>query len=178
MFGKKYTPTIHRDDRGEFCELFSSSNDSFFGGAIRQVSLSTNERNVFRGMHFQYDQPMKKGMRVVHGAVDLIEMDMRPLSPTFGKFAVKYAQEGPSIYYAPAWVARGFFTYDLDTVIEYFHDACFNPAGSVTISYTELTGYDVNRATMSPKDRYHGMLLSEWKEKAIRENIFVDSQND
>jgi dTDP-4-dehydrorhamnose 3,5-epimerase len=176
-FSFKHTPRISRDNRGEFSELYNSSLDLLFPNGIKQISTSRSKENVFRGMHFQYDPPMAKAMRVVSGTIKLIEMDVNPYSPNFGRIQWRYAFPSVTQYYAPAHIARGFLTLEDDTVIEYFQDATFNPATSMTISLTDadlMHHYVPDNSIMSEKDR-NGMNLVDWKEFAISKKIFVDT---
>lgn len=61
------TPDVHEDDRGFFMETHRS--DQLQDAGIIDVFVQDNhsrsvERNIIRGLHFQYDPPMGKLMRV------------------------------------------------------------------------------------------------------------------
>lgn len=82
-------PRVYGDDRGFFYESF---NHVKFEQAIgRQVSFvqdnhSRSARNVLRGLHYQIQQPQGKLVRVVHGEVFDVAVDLRRGSPTFGRW--------------------------------------------------------------------------------------------
>jgi dTDP-4-dehydrorhamnose 3,5-epimerase len=177
-FNTRIVPPLHKDVRGHFQELYNINTDKHFPTGIKQISTSYSKFGVFRGMHFQYDAPMAKAMRVVTGAVKLIDMDMRPLSPTFGKIQYIWAFEAsPVLYYAPAYIARGFQAVTADVRIEYFQDASFNPDTAMTISLSKVDFDNLHISEgviMSEKDK-NGMTLEEWREFAISNKIFVDS---
>lgn len=119
------------DERGYFSETYRKSD------FIKNQNLSSPDNHVFfqsnesfskkgtvRGLHFQWNPPMGKLVRTLHGRMVDIILDIRKNSPTFGK-AVMYEMQ--SIYsdeYSEwIWIPHGFAhgNYFLeDTVIEYF----------------------------------------------------------
>ncbi len=82
------TPVFH-DDRGFFLETFrASSYASLLGSGVAfvQDNFSYSRHGVLRGMHYQVKQPQGKLVRVVYGQVFDVVVDMRPASPTFGRW--------------------------------------------------------------------------------------------
>src|SRR5690606_902952 len=76
------------DDRGYFMEVYRQ--DSFAELGITQAPFvqdnhSRSTRGVVRGLHFQYDPPMAKLMRVTVGTALLVAVDIRKGSPTLGQ---------------------------------------------------------------------------------------------
>lgn len=51
-----------------------------------QDNQSSSSKGVLRGMHFQKQFPQAKLVRVIHGMVYDVAVDLRPESPTFGKY--------------------------------------------------------------------------------------------
>ena len=49
-----------------------------------QDNFSLSKKNVLRGIHYQISQPQGKLVRVTHGAVLDIAVDLRRSSPAFG----------------------------------------------------------------------------------------------
>ena len=80
-------PRRFGDDRGWFAELLQADAFAELGlpTAFRQVNQSRSERGVVRGLHFQWDPPQGKLMRVVRGRAFLVAVDIRPGSPTLGR---------------------------------------------------------------------------------------------
>jgi dTDP-4-dehydrorhamnose 3,5-epimerase len=89
-------PALFADDRGWFME---SWNQPRFDAALNELGLpaprpfvqdnhSCSRRGVLRGLHFQLP-PHAQGklVRVVRGAVFDVAVDIRPGSPTFGRWA-------------------------------------------------------------------------------------------
>src|SRR5215469_12500110 len=83
------SPTIYRDDRGAFLETFNQRHISEAGlpAVWTQDNFSLSKKNVLRGIHYQIGQPQGKLVRVTHGAVLDIAVDLRRSSATFGKHA-------------------------------------------------------------------------------------------
>jgi len=105
------TPEIFKDDRGFFTESYRKDKFSEFGLDIEfvQDNHSRSAKNVVRGLHFQWEPPMGKLMRVTQGAAFLVAVDIRVGSPTFGKWVgVEASVDNRKQVYAPAGFARGF----------------------------------------------------------------------
>ena len=105
------TPEIFQDDRGFFIETYRKDKFSEFGlyAEFVQDNHSRSAKNVVRGLHFQWEPPMGKLMRVTLGMAFLVAVDIRIGSPTFGKWeGVEASAENRKEVYAPAGFARGF----------------------------------------------------------------------
>ena len=83
-------PKVFGDERGFFLESF---NQQAFDAAIGsqatfvQDNHSRSARGVLRGLHLQMPpQQQGKLVRVVHGSVFDVAVDLRPGSPTFGRW--------------------------------------------------------------------------------------------
>src|SRR5271165_4458097 len=81
-------PGVFEDSRGLFSETFRA--DQFKSLALPtafvQDNLSRSVKGVVRGLHFQWDPPMGKLMRVSLGNAFLVAVDIRKGSPTLGKW--------------------------------------------------------------------------------------------
>jgi dTDP-4-dehydrorhamnose 3,5-epimerase len=101
-----FTPTIHRDDRGEFLEWFQ--DDAFAAGpghplGLAQANCSVSRRGVLRGIHFADSPPgQAKYVMCAAGAILDVVVDVRVGSPTFGAWrAVRLdAQSHQAVYLA------------------------------------------------------------------------------
>ena len=83
---KIVVPKAMRDDRGFFMEVYRQDLFAQLGLPDRflQLNLSRSSRGVIRGLHFQWDPPMGKLMRVALGRAFLVAVDIRVGSPTLG----------------------------------------------------------------------------------------------
>src|SRR5271155_4802120 len=81
-------PDTFRDDRGFFMETFREDQFKTLGipSHFVQDNHSGSVRGVLRGLHFQWDPPMGKLMRVTRGTAFLVAVDIRKGSPTLGKW--------------------------------------------------------------------------------------------
>lgn len=135
------TPKVHEDARGFFMETFRADELAAVGITDNFVqdnhSLSVAQ-NTVRGLHFQYDAPMAKLMRVTRGSAFLVAVDIRKGSPTLGKwFGIEASAEDKKQLYAPAGFARGFQTLVENTEVQYKVDAFFNPDAQGEIAWND-----------------------------------------
>ncbi|MEY4701423.1 MAG: dTDP-4-dehydrorhamnose 3,5-epimerase [Pseudomonadota bacterium] len=105
-------PTVFGDDRGFFFESF---NQRRFEEAIgRSVSFvqdnhSRSSRGVLRGLHYQVEQTQGKLLRVIHGEIFDVAVDIRRNSPTFGRWvAATLSAENKKQMWVPEGFAHGF----------------------------------------------------------------------
>ncbi|MBH0779024.1 dTDP-4-dehydrorhamnose 3,5-epimerase family protein [Nocardia bovistercoris] len=84
------TPRVLRDERGAFAETFKASEFEKATGRpfeLCQVNCSTSAAGVLRGIHYTEDPPgQAKYVTCVRGAFLDVVVDLRPDSPTFGRW--------------------------------------------------------------------------------------------
>ena len=123
------------DQRGYFTETFRAldfiNNDlNIFPHGIMQSNESFSQKNVLRGLHFQWNPNMGKLVRTITGhMVDLV-LDLRQGSPTQGKImafdmAAKATDNSSSWIWVPEGCAHGNFFLE-DSYIEYYCSASYN----------------------------------------------------
>jgi len=105
-------PTIHGDDRGFFLETFQLKRYSDLAG-INEVFVQDNHsrssKNVLRGLHYQKNKPQGKLVSVVKGEVYDVAVDIRPKSPSFGKWeGVVLSDKNKKQFWVPPGFAHGF----------------------------------------------------------------------
>ena len=105
-------PKMFGDSRGFFYESFNQrSFEAAIGGpaGFVQDNHSRSARNVLRGLHYQVEQPQGKLVRVVAGAVFDVAVDIRPASPTFGRWVgVELTADNRRQLWIPPGLAHGF----------------------------------------------------------------------
>ncbi len=82
-------PKIFGDDRGFFFESFNArvfAQATDLNVTFVQDNHSKSARHVLRGLHYQTQQAQGKLVRVVAGEVFDVVVDVRPESPTYGKW--------------------------------------------------------------------------------------------
>lgn len=104
-------PRAFRDERGFFLESFQKQRyaDAGIIDDFIQDNHSHSVMNVLRGMHFQVLRPQAQFVSIIRGAIYDVAVDLRPNSPTFGKWygVTLSASEPRQLYMAPGF-AHGF----------------------------------------------------------------------
>ena len=107
-----FEPRVFGDARGFFFESFSSKVfDEAVGRKVQfvQDNHSQSQKGVLRGLHYQVRQPQGKLVRVTQGAVFDVALDIRPGSPTFGRWAgVELTGDNQRQLWVPPGLAHGF----------------------------------------------------------------------
>lgn len=105
-------PRVFGDTRGFFMESYNRiAFDEAVGRHVEfvQDNHSRSARGVLRGLHYQIEQPQGKLVRVTHGAVYDVAVDIRRSSATFGKWVgVELTAENHRQLWIPAGFAHGF----------------------------------------------------------------------
>ena len=118
-------PAVFGDERGWFMETF---NEPRFHAELAKLGLppprpfvqdnhSCSRAGVLRGMHFQVP-PHAQGklVRVTQGAAWDVAVDIRPDSPTFGRWVgVELTAENRRQLWIPEGLAHGFLALQDDT---------------------------------------------------------------
>lgn len=105
-------PKVFGDERGFFFESFNQRAFNAATGtefSFVQDNHSRSARGVLRGLHYQVVQPQGKLVRVVRGSVFDVAVDIRPGSPTFGKwFGLELSEHNNRQLWVPPGLAHGF----------------------------------------------------------------------
>ena len=105
-------PKVFGDERGFFFESFNKKQFKVLTGIDKefvQDNHSKSSKGVLRGLHYQIKQPQGKLVRVVHGEVFDVAVDLRKSSPTFGQWAgVNMSAENKRQLWVPEGFAHGF----------------------------------------------------------------------
>ena len=104
---KVFRPRVFEDDRGHFFESFRSSwlpNVEFV-----QDNQSQSVKKTLRGLHYQFESPQGKLVRVVDGVVFDVAVDIRQSSPHFGQAVSRVlSAENKEMMWVPPGFAHGF----------------------------------------------------------------------
>jgi dTDP-4-dehydrorhamnose 3,5-epimerase len=170
------TPEMFKDDRGFFTETYRKDKFSQFGLDLEflQDNHSRSARNVVRGLHFQWEPPMGKLMRVTFGSAFLVAVDIRLGSPTFGKwYGVEASFENRRQVYAPAGFARGFCVLSEFAEIQYKCTGIYNGKAESGILWNDPAigiEWPVTSPILSTKDTV-AQTLQQWTEKEESKNF-------
>lgn len=162
------------DSRGYFCEVFKKEEfEANIGKSdFVQDNESVSTYGVLRGLHFQAGEySQAKLVRVSHGRVLDVAVDLRKDSPTFGKYvSVELSSENGKMLYIPRHFAHGFVVLSDIAQFQYKVDNIYAPQSEHTLKYDDET---INVDWIIPKSE---MKLSEkdcqgYGLKIIKENI-------
>lgn len=160
-------PDIFQDGRGFFSETFRTDQFEALGlpTLFVQDNHSRSAKGVIRGLHFQWDPPMGKLMRVTVGSAFLVAVDIRKGSPTLGKWVgTEASAENRRMVWAPAGFARGFCALADDTEIQYKCTGIYNSKAESAILWNDPEigiQWPVREPLVSEKDR-KARSLAEW----------------
>jgi len=147
------------DERGSFMEMYRSDNFQQIGipGTFVQENYSFSKKGVIRGLHFQWDPPMGKLMRVLSGKAFMVAADIRKGSPFFGRwYGLETSRRERLQIWAPAGFARGFCALSETVEIQYLCTGTYNPACESGIRWNDPDlniEWPVTEPLLSPKDR-------------------------
>ncbi|MDR2403986.1 MAG: dTDP-4-dehydrorhamnose 3,5-epimerase [Spirochaetaceae bacterium] len=116
------TPKVFGDSRGYFFESWSARDFEAAGlsFAFVQDNQSRSVRGVLRGLHFQKTHPQGKLVRVIAGEIFDVAVDIRPGSPSRGKWhGVLLSGERQNQFYIPPGFAHGFLVLSDSAVFAY-----------------------------------------------------------
>ncbi|WP_419810555.1 dTDP-4-dehydrorhamnose 3,5-epimerase [Bacterioplanoides sp.] len=116
-------PRVFGDERGFFLETFQADRYREVAGIdleFVQDNHSRSSHGVLRGLHYQIHKPQGKLVRVVAGEVFDVAVDIRPGSPTYGKWeGVILSAENKRQFWIPPGLAHGFLVLSESADFEY-----------------------------------------------------------
>src|SRR5580692_10107497 len=139
-----------------------------------QDNHSGSVRGVLRGLHFQWEPPMGKLMRVTRGTAFLVAVDIRKGSPTLGKwFGSEISAESRKQIWAPAGFARGFCTLSDFAEIQYKCTGIYNGKAESGIRWDDPEigiRWPIADVQLSEKDR-KAQTFKQWLASPESENF-------
>lgn len=157
-------PDRYRDHRGYFMESYRA--DHFIAMGLPtdfvQDNQSRSVRNVIRGLHLQVDPPIGKLLRVIRGAVQLVEVDVRVGSSTYGEHVtIDVTDENARLVWIPPGFANGFCVISDEADVHYKCTAIYNPSGERAVNPFDPAlhiTWKTDAPIVSDKDRTAPML--------------------
>ncbi len=136
-------PQIFRDQRGFFFESFNQRAflaATGLGMTFVQDNHSTSRQGVLRGLHYQYQQPQGKLIRVVEGEIFDVAVDLRRSSPTCGQWVGAWlnAQTHQQLWIPPGF-AHGFWVKSPTAQVLYKATDYYNPGDEYTLLWNDPT---------------------------------------
>lgn len=137
-------PKIIGDERGSFMESFNEK--TFSDGIGQQVHFvqdnqSFSIKGVLRGLHYQTgEHAQAKLVRVLHGKVLDVAVDLRPDSPTYGQYeSILLTGDNHVQFFIPRGFAHGFLVLSETATFFYKCDNFYNKESEGGIIYNDQT---------------------------------------
>jgi len=152
-------PAIFQDERGWFMESYNQDRfDAFnLNFTFVQDNLSFSKSEVLRGLHFQ-KKPFEQGklIKVIHGEVLDVALDIRPDSPTFGQhYSVILSGKNQNMLYLPEGFAHGFVAIK-DSYLFYKCTKTYHKDSDTGIAYNDpelAIDWNIASPVISEKDK-------------------------
>ncbi|EKZ5694088.1 MULTISPECIES: dTDP-4-dehydrorhamnose 3,5-epimerase [Klebsiella] len=160
-------PKVFGDERGFFLETFEKKRYQDMleiDYDFVQDNHSRSTKGVLRGLHYQTVHPQGKLVRVVRGEVFDVAVDIRPNSPTYGKWeGVILSEENKKQFWIPPGLAHGFIVLSDIADFEYKCTDYYNPTGEGCLLWNDPQvgiQWPLSNPMLSEKDKA-GKLLKE-----------------
>lgn len=137
---KLIKPRVFRDSRGFFLESYS--RDRYVASGVPEVWVQDNHslsrEGTLRGLHYQSTPGQAKLVRVTLGRIFDVLVDIRPDSPTFGKWhgveidAVEHSQ-----VYVPIGFAHGFAVLSETAEVQYKVSSPYDAKNECSIRWND-----------------------------------------
>ena len=138
-----FEPRVFGDSRGYFFESYNEKQFAEHGITIRfvQDNQSMSSYGVIRGLHFQRaPHAQTKLVRVLHGRILDVAVDLRKNSPTYGKhFSAELSSENKKQLLVPKGFAHGFSVLSEKAEVLYKCDAFYNKESESGIIYNDAS---------------------------------------
>lgn len=151
-------PKIWGDARGYFVETWQQERYAAVGLTLPfvQDNHSRSSYGILRGLHFQKSHPQGKLVSVSLGAVFDVAVDIRPDSPTFGRwYGAELTAENQHQLWVPPGLAHGFV---VTSERAHFHYKCtdyYHPEDEGSIRWNDpilAIRWPVDQPRLSDKD--------------------------
>lgn len=149
-------PDVFRDARGFFLETFHAKK--YREGGIPydfvQDNHSRSQRGTLRGVHAQRRRPQGKLVRAVRGEIFDVAVDLRPGSPTFGKWAGETLSEANfRQLFVPPGFGHGFCVVSEIAEVEYKCTDFYDRSDEIGFVWNSAgIDWPVKEPLLSPKD--------------------------
>ncbi len=135
-------PTPRQDDRGRFMRAWCAKEFAEHG--INFVPVQANmgfsvRKGTVRGMHLQEAPALEaKLVRCTRGAIFDVVIDLRPESPTYGKwYGTELSAENARMLYVPEQCAHGYQTLEHGTEMYYMASQFYTPSAARGVRFND-----------------------------------------
>ena len=161
---------LRGDERGFFARMFCEKEFAAAGLETRfvQANNSSNaQRGTLRGLHYQLPPDTEvKLVRCIRGALWDVIVDVRPGSPSFGRwFGAELTAQNRRMMYVPRGFAHGFITLTDDSELIYFVSDFYEPKQERGLRWNDpkiAIDWPVAPSVISEKDANWPDFESDW----------------
>lgn len=156
-------PRYFLDERGYFLKCFEKTVFQKKGLPVTfgEDNESLSCKGTLRGIHFQHEYPQGKLVRVCSGAVFEVAVDLRPDSPTFGKWqGFELTEENKTMLYLPEGFGSSFLALTDHTIFTYKCTDRYSPKYEDGIQWN-----DPDIGIEWPLDRVDKLIISQRDQK-------------
>ena len=153
-------PKKYGDNRGYFMETYKKSDFDEAGLVYNfvQDNQSKSKKGVLRGLHYQKQFPQSKLVRCIEGEVFDVCVDLRPGSPTYGKWeGIILSAEKGNQFMIPKGFAHGFLVLSESATFCYKVDDFYHPEDEGGLMYDDpdigVKWPEVGEILLSEKDK-------------------------
>lgn len=127
------------DERGALIKDYNIDifNENGIKHDLKEVFYTVSKKGVIRAIHFQLGRQQPKLVRCISGHIYDVIVDLRPQSPTFGKWqGFDLTGENMNELYIPAFFGHGYLVLE-DSVVSYKCAETFFAEGDSGIAYND-----------------------------------------
>lgn len=164
------------DERGFLLQSWVKQDLAALGvpAVFKQAIQTYSHRGVVRGLHFQWDPPMGKLVRCIHGSIIDVVVDVRQGSPTLGDhLAVELTGRNHKVIWVPPGFAHGTVALEHDSIVLYECTSEHGPGREGGILWNDPAlgiAWPQIAAIISEKDR-QAPTLAQWLADARSKNF-------
>lgn len=157
-------PDAFKDQRGFFMETWNQKRyeNSGIYQTFVQDNLSYSVKGTLRGLHYQINYPQAKLVQAVSGEIYDVAVDIRPGSPTFGKWTGVYlSEENQRQLLVPQGFAHGFCVLSKTALFMYKCSDFYMPEDEAGILWSDPEvgiNWPVKNPVISEKDTKYPLL--------------------
>lgn len=133
-------PRVFKDSRGQFLETYQETRYVQAGirGRFVQDNLVKSERHVLRGLHLQNPHGQGKLVQVLEGEIFDVAVDLRPGSPTFGRWtAVTLSAATHRQIFVPPEFAHGYVVLSDGALVSYKTTDVHTPDALLVVAWND-----------------------------------------
>ena len=139
---KIITPTVFEDERGYFFESYRTpifKNNELPINFVQDNEVKST-KGVLRGLHYQFNRPQGKLVRVISGSILDVAVDIRKGSPTFGQSEIVHlTAENNKMLYIPEGFAHGYLVTSSESIVVYKCTDIYDPNDQFGIIWNDET---------------------------------------